>query len=112
MTGFVLEKLYPNGWRRSNELFWRFEDANHAAKEAIGDLARAVRVLPVRVSPYAVHEINRDRDQRSLNNDLNPNHSITRATCSSGRPNCKPDRFYSPKGEADSRCEEAADALG
>ena len=29
MQAFLLEQLFPTGWRRSGELFWRLSDAEH-----------------------------------------------------------------------------------
>ena len=29
MQAFLLEQLFPTGWRRSGDLFWRLSDAEH-----------------------------------------------------------------------------------
>lgn len=58
MTGFVLERLFPTGWRRSSELYWRLSDAERESHRTIrDDNARAVRILSVRVNPDAVAEV-------------------------------------------------------
>lgn len=57
MTGFIIERLYPTGWRRSGEVYWRFTDALTACDRAISeDCARAVRILPVLVHGQPVWE--------------------------------------------------------
>ena len=61
MQGFLLELLFPAGWRCPGEIYWRFSDAEHAARRALADTARAVRVIPVRVSPDAVLELTGER---------------------------------------------------
>ncbi len=58
MDAYLLECLFPTGWRRTGEIYWRYADALTAANLAIRDSsARAVRVLPVRVSSDAVMKI-------------------------------------------------------
>jgi len=58
MQAFVLERLYPSGWRRTGELFWRLSDAQLASRQAISDEAvRAVRILSARINPDAVIEM-------------------------------------------------------
>ena len=50
MQGFLLERLYPTGWRRSGELYWRLSDAERELQRAMQeDEARGVRVLAVHV---------------------------------------------------------------
>ena len=61
MQGFVLELLFPTGWRRPGTIYWRFADAEHAARLALADTARAARVIPVRVLPDAVLELTGER---------------------------------------------------
>jgi hypothetical protein len=57
MTGFIVERLFPTGWRRSGEVYWRFNDALAACDRAISeDCARAVRVLPLVVNLQPVWE--------------------------------------------------------
>jgi hypothetical protein len=58
---FILELLFPTGWRRSGELYWRVVDAEFAARRALADTARGARVLPVRVSATAVIELVAER---------------------------------------------------
>jgi len=58
VNGFLLEVLFPTGWRRAGDIHWRFADAELAARQALDeDLARAARVLPVQVLPAAVLEL-------------------------------------------------------
>jgi hypothetical protein len=58
MQGFLLERLYPMGWRRSGELYWRLTDAERELQRAMrDDCARGVRILSVRVNPEAVLEV-------------------------------------------------------
>ena len=57
MQGFVLEQLFPTGWRRNCQLFWRFRDAEHEADRVLRDCeARGVRILSVRIQADAVFE--------------------------------------------------------
>jgi hypothetical protein len=57
VQAFVLEHLFPTGWRRDGHLFWRFGDAEREADRLLRDgEARGVRILPVRVSSDAVFE--------------------------------------------------------
>ena len=57
MQGFILECLYPTGWRRSGELYWRLSDAERELQRAMQeDEARGVRVLAVHINPVAVIE--------------------------------------------------------
>lgn len=57
MHAFILERLYPTGWRRCAELYWRFSDAARESQRLIGEHdARGVRVLSVRINPDAVLE--------------------------------------------------------
>lgn len=56
MNGFLLESLYPNGWRRSGEVFWRFSDAKAASDRLVLSRGiRAARVLTVEVNPKAIY---------------------------------------------------------
>ena len=65
MDAYVLEYLYPTGWRRRSELHWRYGDAQRAANFAIkDDSARAVRVLPVRISVDAILSIEAPVDRK------------------------------------------------
>ncbi|MEO1530165.1 MAG: hypothetical protein AAFX06_32600 [Planctomycetota bacterium] len=58
MSAFILECLSSTGWKRSGELFWRLRDAEAAAKRRTSKgRVRAVRVLPVEISPEAVFAI-------------------------------------------------------
>ena len=57
MQAFLLERLYPTGWRRSGELYWQLSEAEHESRRTLKDQqARAVRVLTVRVNPEAIME--------------------------------------------------------
>jgi hypothetical protein len=57
VQAFVLEHLFPTGWRRDGQLFWRFGDAEREASRILKDgEARGVRILPVRVNSDAVFE--------------------------------------------------------
>jgi excisionase family DNA binding protein len=35
MNGFILEQLFPTGWRRDSQIFWRFSDATTEAERTI-----------------------------------------------------------------------------
>ncbi|QDS91828.1 hypothetical protein FF011L_05630 [Roseimaritima multifibrata] len=60
MNAYVLEILFPTGWRRSGELHWRYADATEAATVAVyQSAARAARVLPVHVLANDVFSIER-----------------------------------------------------
>ena len=56
MTGFLLELLYPTGWRRSGELYWRLGDCIAAGEEALDDGARGYRCLPAVIQAEAASE--------------------------------------------------------
>ena len=57
MQAFLLEHLYPTGWRRTGSLFWRLSDATRESRRVVRDgEARGVRVLAVRVLSDAVCE--------------------------------------------------------
>lgn len=58
MTGFILEKLTAQGWRRCCEIYWRIIDAEHAASFEISRRrSKGVRILAVTVSSEAVREL-------------------------------------------------------
>ena len=58
VQAFLIERLYPTGWRRSGQLFWRFSDAqSESEKEIRNRNARGVRVLSVKINPDAVIEM-------------------------------------------------------
>lgn len=57
MTGYILEFLFPTGWRRQGRVYWRLSDAVHAADLSVSDDgARGYRVLPVKINPRPVRE--------------------------------------------------------
>ncbi|MEE3368794.1 MAG: hypothetical protein VX346_05575 [Planctomycetota bacterium] len=57
MQAFLLERLFPTGWRRSGELFWQWSEAERESRRTIREQkVRGVRVLAVRVNPDAVVE--------------------------------------------------------
>jgi hypothetical protein len=57
MTGFLIERLNPIGWRRDNLIYWRFADATAEAERMIANAeARAIRILALRVNPDAIVE--------------------------------------------------------
>ena len=57
MQGYVLELLFPTGWRRTGQILWRYDDAIREADRILtDDEARGVRILSVRVHPEAVLE--------------------------------------------------------
>lgn len=61
MQAFLLERLYPTGWRRSGELYWRLSDAERESLRAMQEQnVRGVRVLSVRINPDAVLELMAD----------------------------------------------------
>jgi hypothetical protein len=50
MSGFIIESLYHSGWRRSSQVYWRYQDAIREAESQLAeDEASAVRVLAIRV---------------------------------------------------------------
>jgi hypothetical protein len=64
VQGYLLETLFPTGWRRPGNIYWRFADAEDAARQAIEqDAARAARVLTLRVNPKAVLELTAQRQE-------------------------------------------------
>ena len=57
MQAFLLERLYPTGWRRSGELYWHLSEAERESRRTLQEQqVRGVRVLAVRVNPDAVME--------------------------------------------------------
>ncbi len=61
MQAFLLERLFPTGWRRSGELYWRLSDAEHESQRTMQEQkVRGVRVLAVRINPDAVIELMAD----------------------------------------------------
>ena len=57
MQAFLLERLYPTGWRRSGDLFWQLSEAERESRRTIQEQkVRGVRVLSVRVNPDAILE--------------------------------------------------------
>ena len=61
MQAFLLERLFPTGWRRSGELFWRLSDAEHESQRTMQEQeVRGIRVLAVRINPDAVIELMAD----------------------------------------------------
>jgi hypothetical protein len=62
VQGYLLELLFPTGWRRTGEVYWRFADAEHAARQAMAETARGARVLPIRICPDAVLELTGERE--------------------------------------------------
>ena len=57
MQGFIIERLYPTGWRRSGELYWRLSDAERESRRAMQEHeARGVRILAAHINPVAVIE--------------------------------------------------------
>jgi hypothetical protein len=61
VQGYLIELLFPTGWRRPGEIYWRFADAEHAARQAVAESARAARVIPLRVSENSVLELTGER---------------------------------------------------
>ena len=58
MQAFLIERLYPTGWRRAGNLYWRLSDAERESHRAIKEqAARGMRVLSVRINPDAVLEL-------------------------------------------------------
>ena len=58
MQAFLLERLYPTGWRRSGELYWRLSDAERESQRTMKHQnVRGVRVLAARINPDAVMEL-------------------------------------------------------
>jgi hypothetical protein len=47
MCGYLIERLFPTGWQRDGEIFWRASDAIAESERAIREReVRGVRVLP------------------------------------------------------------------
>ncbi len=64
MQAFLLERLFPTGWRRSGQLFWRLSDAERESQRTIQeDMVRGVRVLAARINPDAIIELLADARQ-------------------------------------------------
>lgn len=60
MNAFLLECLYPTGWRRMSELHWRYADASDAASKLIATkTVRSVRVLAATIQADAVCTLER-----------------------------------------------------
>ncbi|MCB9875818.1 MAG: hypothetical protein H6821_16740 [Planctomycetaceae bacterium] len=58
MQAFLLERLFPTGWRRSGELYWRLSDAERESQRTMQEQnVRGVRILAVRINPEAVIEL-------------------------------------------------------
>lgn len=61
MKAYLLERLFPTGWRRNGELHWRLSDAKAEARRLVDKgNARAIRVLPVNVEGESVYSIEPD----------------------------------------------------
>ena len=72
MNAYLLECLFPTGWRRTGQLYWRYCDAVLAADAMIFDnAARAVRILPVLVSEQAVFAVEASPSFESLEEEQN-----------------------------------------
>jgi len=57
MLAYLIERLYPGGWRRDGEVHWRLGDAMAAADAAVADdLVRGYRILAAQINPAAVAE--------------------------------------------------------
>jgi hypothetical protein len=70
MQAFLIERLYPTGWRRSGELYWRLSDVDRELNRIIAERgARGVRVLPVRIGSAAVIErVLQSSEEENLDN--------------------------------------------
>ncbi|MCR9296338.1 MAG: hypothetical protein NXI32_26815 [bacterium] len=56
MSAYIVETLNATGWKRSNILQFRYQDAMRCAKQQLDrDLVRAVRILAVKVQEDAVY---------------------------------------------------------
>jgi hypothetical protein len=64
VQGYLLELLFPTGWRRPGTIYWRFTDAESAARQSLSkNAARGARVMPVRILPDAVLELTAERQE-------------------------------------------------
>ena len=64
MQAFLLERLFPTGWRRGGELFFRLSDATREADRLVTTHElRGVRILPVRILSDAVVELFANEEQ-------------------------------------------------
>ena len=64
MTGYIVETLVATGWRRSNIVHYRYQDAEHHARDNIADgIARAVRILSFNLNEQPVFQHERDDSQ-------------------------------------------------
>lgn len=60
MSGFIIESLYPSGWRRSSQVYWRYQDAVREAETQLAEEeASAVRVLAIRVDETPFYQCER-----------------------------------------------------
>lgn len=67
MSGYILETLFPTGWRRTGEIFWRFADAEREANRRLADdAARAVRILSVLIGTCPVYESIRSEPESNV----------------------------------------------
>ena len=57
MLAYLIERLYPTGWRRDGQVFWRLADAAAESDRALaaGEV-RGTRILAARVCPDALAE--------------------------------------------------------
>jgi len=64
MAAFLIECLFPSGWRRDGGLFWRLDDVSHEANRILREReARGVRILTVRVNDDAIFERIAEREE-------------------------------------------------
>jgi len=62
VQGYLLELLFPTGWRRSGQVLWLYEDAVREADRVLKkNEARGIRILSLRVHPDAVLERHAER---------------------------------------------------
>lgn len=61
MTAYIIERLYPTGWRRTGELFWTETTAIAQAKALVKrGFILSTRVLQVTVHSDVVFEVSED----------------------------------------------------
>ena len=57
MAAFLLECLFPTGWRRGGQLYWRLEDATREAERLVREReVRGSRVLVAGVGSEVIFE--------------------------------------------------------
>jgi hypothetical protein len=68
VQGFILEILFPTGWRRNGQILWRYGDAiRESTRVLAASGVRGIRILTVSVHPEAIHERIAEQDMEVTN---------------------------------------------